>query len=208
MVRVIGRIDRADEVHRALAAAGIESYVVTAGAMSAAGAAGQDGSEADVLVAGELPHELGTCAGIKRKARHRPVVLITPPKLERIARAHMRGAFGPDAHVVWPASGEELRSGIASALAAAGTVRPRFPGGSLAREILFALGTVVLLVGTVLDVLGAGPFFRVVFPLWGGLLGAGSLLGARYSLTPRCDLAVGVFMLFLTAVELVLHVVL
>jgi hypothetical protein len=208
MVRVIGRIDLADEVHRALGAAGIESYVVTAGPMAAAEATGQDGSEADVLVADVLAHELGICAGIKRKARRRPVVLVTPAKLERIALAHMRGAFGPDAHVVWPASGEEVRSGIARAVAAAETVRPRFPGRSLPGAILFALATLLLIAPGVLVVLHADTTPRAAIPLGTGLLGAGSLLGARYSLMPRWNLIFGVLMILSAAVELVLLVVL
>jgi hypothetical protein len=209
MVRVIGRIDLADEVHRALGGAGIESYVVTAGPMSAADAAGQDGSEADVLVTGALPHELLTCAGIKRKARHRPVVLITPAKLERIARAHMRGAFGPDAHVVWPASGEHLRSGIARAVATAGTARPRLPGGSLSGAILFALGAILYSAVGVLAMCGADTtiFSRTVLAVGTGLLGAGSWLGARYSLMPRWNLIFGVVMLLFGAVELLRVVV-
>lgn len=207
MVRVIGRIDLADEVHRALGAAGIESYVVTAGPMSAAAATGEDGSEADVLVGGGLPQELGTCAGIKRKVRHRPVVLVTPAKLERIALAHMRGAFGPDAHVAWPASGEELRSGIARAVAAAGTVRPRFPRGQLPGMIMFALGTVLLLVGMVRDMLGADMtlFSRFLSPLAFGILGTGALLASPYSLMRRWDLFYGVVMLTLVAVQLMLR---
>jgi hypothetical protein len=210
MVRVIGRIDLADEVQRALGAAGIESYVVTAGPMAAAEATGQDRSEADGLVADVLAHELGICAGIKRKARHRPVVLVTPAKLERIALAHMRGAFGPDAHVVWPASGEAVRSGIARAVAAAETVRPRFPGRSLPGAILFALATLLLIAPGVLVVLHADttPFSRAAIPLGTGLLGAGSLLGARYSLMPRWNLIFGVLMILSAAVELVLLVVL
>ena len=141
MVRVIGRIDLADEVQRALAAAGIESNVVTAGPMAAATAAGEDGS-VDVVV-----QDLGTCAGIKRKARHRPVVVITTAKDERRVLANMRGASGPDAHVVWPASGEDLRAAVARAVATAGTVRPRIPRGQLPSIVLFLVGAVLLLGG-------------------------------------------------------------
>ena len=178
MVRVIGRIDLADEVHRALGAAGIDSNVVTAGPTAAAAASGEDGSVAVVV------QDLGMCGGIKRKARHRPVVMVTTAKDERRVLANMRGASGPDAHVVWPASGEDLRAAVARAVAAAGTVRPRVPRGQLPSIVLVLVGAILLL-GGLAGMLGSdSPTGDVLADVGSGLAGAGMWLGATYSDMP------------------------
>jgi hypothetical protein len=179
MVRIIGRIDLADEVHRALGAAGIESNVVTAGPTAAAAASGEDGSVAVVV------QDLGMCGGIKRKARHRPVVMVTTAKDERRVLANMRGASGPDAHVVWPASGDDLRAAVARAVAAADTVRPRVPRGQLPSIGLFLVGAILFLGGLLLGMLGSDrPTADALNDVGTGLLGAGMWLGATYSDMP------------------------
>jgi hypothetical protein len=121
-VRVIGRIDLAEPVHAALRAAGVDARLATAAPMTVVSTTGRDGSVMDVIA-----QDLATCAAIKKVQPTRPVVVVTPAETSDLVALAAEGARGPDAHVVWPASGEDLVAACDRARASATVRRPRFP---------------------------------------------------------------------------------
>ncbi len=118
-VRVVGRMDLAERIYRALSATGADARLATGGPSSVVAATGRDGTGIDVVGA------LGTCAAIKKAMPARPVVLVTAPELKAFAALAAKGSRGPDAYVVWPASGQEIMAACDRARASAGAPRPR-----------------------------------------------------------------------------------
>jgi ActR/RegA family two-component response regulator len=122
MARVIGRTDLAEEVHRVLAESGIGANLYNGTPMDAGIGSG---SGMDIVVLSDDLSGLQTCGNIKDAAPRRPVLAVTPARLAAAVEAMSAGARGPDAYVVWPASGEALRAAMARAVDAARTRRPR-----------------------------------------------------------------------------------
>ena len=119
IVRVIGRIDLATQLHAALAAAGIDARLTTAGPASVVAATGQDGSEIDFVA--DNPE---ICAAIKKADPGRPVVSMihaSPADLALLVKLQLRR--GADAYAPWSASGEDLVAACDRAKASVG--RPR-----------------------------------------------------------------------------------
>jgi hypothetical protein len=121
-VRVIGRIDLAEEVHRALSDAGADARLTTEGPSAVVAATSRDEAGIDVIVGA-----FGTCAAIKKAVPARPVVLVIAPGLEAFAALAAKGSRGPDAYVAWPASGREIMAACDRARDSAGAPRPRMP---------------------------------------------------------------------------------
>jgi hypothetical protein len=107
-IRVIGRVDLAQQIHAALLAEGADARLVTATAKTVAKETGRDGTSVDVLA-----NSLDVCFAIKRAAPQRPVVIvhIDEPGTEFLARVAARGpktSAGPDAYLAWPATAAEI----------------------------------------------------------------------------------------------------
>lgn len=139
-VRVIGRIDLAEKVHRALSEAGADARLATGGPSAVAAATGQDEAGTDVVV-----WAFGTCAAIKKAAPARPVVVVIAPELKPFAALAAKGSRGPDAYVAWPATGQEIMAACNRAGASAGAPRPRMPWQMLAFWSLVLLALIALL---------------------------------------------------------------
>jgi hypothetical protein len=126
-IRVIGRIDLAQQVHAALLAAGADAHVATAAPMAVVSATGRDGSSIDVLA-----NALDVCPGIKEAAPERPVVLVIWNEpgsdvdvLTMMVESAAKTARGPDAYLRWPATGPELLAACERAKEASRIRRPR-----------------------------------------------------------------------------------
>lgn len=131
-IRVIGRIDLAQQIHAALVAEGADARLATAAPMAVIAETGRDGTGIDVLAMG-----FDVCPGIKKAAPQRPVVMVTwdEPRSElaaAMAASMARTARGPDAHLGWPATGRELLEACERAREASGVPRPRFRWPDLA----------------------------------------------------------------------------
>ncbi len=145
-IRVIGRIDLAQQVHAALVAAGAGANLATAAPMAVIAATGRDDTAIDVIANDTL-----MCAGIKKAAPMRPVVVITwdEPGSDlnrRRAAVQAETARGPDAHLPWPATGAEILAACERAKAASRVRRPRFS----ARVEIVRLVAIAILVVLVL----------------------------------------------------------
>jgi hypothetical protein len=121
VVRVIGRIDVAEDVCRTLRGAGVDAQVATAGPMSIYGGTPPAEGLDFVLATSIFDPPLWRLA--KRKRPLRPMVAIADGRRERVLRGALRRRNGPDAYVTWPAPAAELLTAVARAEAAAGRRR-------------------------------------------------------------------------------------
>lgn len=143
-IRVIGRIDLAEQIHAALVALGVDARLATSAPMAVISATGRDGTGIDVIANG-----FDICPGIKKTAPERPVVMVTwdEPGTEltsTMAATAAKTARGPDAHLRWPATGADILSACERAKVAARIRRPRFTAsGIFGRLALLALLVVV-----------------------------------------------------------------
>lgn len=173
-VRVIGRIDLAEQVREAARSAGLDAEVVTAGPTSIFHGTPPD-EGVDIVVATSISDPL---LWMFAKAKHplRPMVAVAERRRERALRGMLSRRNGPDAYVTWPASPDELAAAIQRARASAG--RTRSWSAADIGSALFAAG---LLVGVVDDI---------------GMLvsGVGLLLGLRSAWNARWQAVAGVFL--------------
>lgn len=144
-IRVIGRIDLAQQIHAALVGVGVDARLATAAPMAVISATGRDGTAIDVVANG-----FDICSGIKKAAPERPVVMVTWDEpgtdlASSMAATAARSARGPDAHLPWPATGSDLLTACERAKGAAQIRRPRFTAGGLVGRL--ALLGLVLVVG-------------------------------------------------------------
>jgi hypothetical protein len=127
-VRVIGRVDLAQQIHAALVSEGADARLATAAPMAVVAETGRDGTGIDVLA-----NAFELCSSIKKAAQGRPVVMVTfeegagaTPTAEAYAAQIARTSRGPDAHLPWPASGVEILAACERARNSARIFRPRF----------------------------------------------------------------------------------
>jgi hypothetical protein len=127
-IRVIGRVDLAQQIHAALLAEGADARLATAAAKAAARETGRDGTAIDVLASA-----FDALNAIKKAAPGRPVVMVTFDDPDsggaqaRIMASAARFSTGPDAHLPWPATGRDLLAACERAVEAARVPRPRVP---------------------------------------------------------------------------------
>jgi hypothetical protein len=124
-IRVIGRVDLAQQIHAVLLAEGADARLATAAPMAVVANTGRDGTGLDVLA-----NAFEICPGIKKSAPGRPVVMVTfDEEGSELAAAYAaslaRTSKGPDVHVPWPSTGHELLEACERAMARARTPRPR-----------------------------------------------------------------------------------
>ncbi len=197
MLRVIGRIDRATEVHRALAAAGIGADLYTGPPAEVA----RGESEADILVFSEDASALATCRLLKKAGPRRPVLALVPERSAAAARAWCATSRGPDAWLVWPAPPESVSAALGRASEQAGASRPSIPPALVPSFLAAAASIPLLLVGIVLDfrVLGSNApsssAWRAAFPLGFALAGLGHVLRAPFEIYPRLTRFMGLALL-------------
>jgi hypothetical protein len=125
-IRVIGRIDLAQQIHAALLAEGADARLATAAPMAVVADTGRDGTGLDVLA-----NAFEICPGIKKSAPGRPVVMVTFDEFGselagELAASAARTSRGPDVHLPWPATGRELLEACGRAVERARMPRPRF----------------------------------------------------------------------------------
>lgn len=166
-VRVIGRVDLADQIAGAVRSAGYDAGVVTASPMSVfAGTPPAEGI--DVVVATSVfDPQLWILA--KARSPLRPMVAVAERRRERALRGALSRRNGPDAYVTWPATPDEIAAAIRRAEASA----PRARSWSAAdlSSALVALGLPAMTVGG-----GFGAFAVGV----GLLVGLGSAWNVRW----------------------------
>lgn len=133
-VRVLGRIDLAQQAYDLLRSVGVEARLSTSAPMAAAAETGSDDTTLDLVV--------GQAIGFSDKGRHpnRPVVVLAHPAFFPEIEAQARTSSGPDAWAAWPASAEEIVAACQRAIERSGKPRPRWTRGQL---ILF-VGLVLL----------------------------------------------------------------
>ncbi|GEJ58707.1 hypothetical protein [Anaeromyxobacter diazotrophicus] len=190
MIRVIGRIDRAEQAQRALAEAGLEARAATGAPMSIA-VSQADGTDAEVL-ASERPDWHG-CHRLKWQEIRRPVVMCAAAKFSRRVEGCVGVLAGPDAWAPWPPTGDALRAALAQAreVAARRTPldkRPAFVGmalGIAAHVSLLLAGAMVFFPRSVAPLLGAAhhvqPIFDTLLTLYPTFALAGIALLQRVS---------------------------
>lgn len=137
-IRVVGRIDLAEQIRAALAAAGADARVATTAPMDVAARTGEDGTGVDVLANG-----IEACAAIKKVAPGRPVVLIAwddsgSDAVRAMAASAATTRRGPDAVLSWPATGAEILAACERARAAARVERPRITTRILLTQVALA----------------------------------------------------------------------
>jgi hypothetical protein len=125
-IRVIGRIDLAQQIHAALVAEGVDARLATAAPMAVVAQTGRDGTGIDILANG---FEL--CPSLKKAAPGRPLVVVTFDETgsefaETYAASLAKTSRGPDVHLPWPATGRELLEACDRAVERARVPRPRF----------------------------------------------------------------------------------
>jgi hypothetical protein len=116
-------------------------------------------SDADLLV-GDVMRSLRTCRRIKKVAQGRAVVAVVSREFERLVAVKVRRAGGPDAYVVWPCTGDALKTALAQARARAGNPRPRLLIGELAWLLLNVTGLLLMLAPIIASVGGAAHLVR------------------------------------------------
>jgi hypothetical protein len=182
-VRVIGRIDRAEQVREAVRSAGFDAEVVTASPMSVF-IGTPPGEGVDVAIATSIFDPPLWRTG-KRRHPLRPMVVVAEKRHERGLRGAILRKYGPDAYVTWPATPEVLADAIRRAESTAPRARSWSAadvGGWLVQIGVFtgfaggapgALGALVAGVGFLLGL-------RAAWNLWWQAVGAVlfTLLGA------------------------------
>jgi hypothetical protein len=131
-IRVIGRIDLAQQLHAALTAAGADARLATAAPMAVVAATGRDGTAIDLLA-----NDVDLCSALKKGAPKRPVAMVVWDEdgsglTTRWVAAVAETSRGPDAWLAWPATGAELLAACDRARATVSTPRPRFRWRDLA----------------------------------------------------------------------------
>jgi hypothetical protein len=122
-VRVLGRIDLAQQAYDLLRSAGVAARLSTSAPMAALAETGRDDTTLDLVV--------GESFGFRFDKGHHPnrpvVVLANPaffPEIEDLART----SAGPDAWAAWPATAEEIVAACQRGVERAGIRRPRWSG--------------------------------------------------------------------------------
>jgi hypothetical protein len=172
-VRVVGRIDLAEQVCATLRGAGQDAQLVTEGPMSVFGAA-PPAEGVDVVIATSLFDPMLWRLAKRSCAGRRPMVAVAERPRERFLQRAVGRRHGPDAYVIWPATGAEILAAIRRA--EDGVLRRR--GWSLAdlSRMVAVTGYLVYLAG---PLLGGGA--RAGGALLGGL---GLILAAPSAWSP------------------------
>jgi hypothetical protein len=186
-VRVIGRVDLADQVRDVVRSAGFEAEGVTAGPVSVFGAA-PPAEGVDVVVATSIFDPPLWRVGKSRRPL-RPMVAVAERSRERALRGAMLRRHGPDAYVTWPATPEDVAAAIRRAESSASRKRswsaadvgaPLVIWGLIAMNFGGGVGALVAGVGLLLGVRSAWnarwqTVGGVVLTLMGGVGVAGQL---------------------------------
>lgn len=156
-IRVIGRIDLAQQIHAVLVAAGADARLATAAPGAVLKETGRDGTGIDVLANG---FEL--CLALKKAAPGRPVVIVTFDETgsefaEAYADSLARTSRGPDVHLPWPATGCAILEACERAVERARVPRPRFN----IQDVAIRLVGVGMLVALIWFLFPAGPARRL-----------------------------------------------
>jgi hypothetical protein len=134
-VRVLGRIDQAQQAYDLLRGAGVEARLSTSAPMAAIAETGQDDTTLDLVVGESLGWGVA-----KGTHPNRPVVVLAHPAFFPEIEAQARTCSGPDAWAAWPATAEEIVAVCQRAVARAGAPRPRWTR----RQIALVSGLVLL----------------------------------------------------------------
>lgn len=190
VVRVIGRIDFAEEICRTLRGAGMDAQAATAAPMSVYGGTPPADGVDVVLATTIFDPSLWRLA--KSKHPLRPMVAVAEQRRERVLLGALRRRNGPDAYVTWPATAAELTDAVQRAVGSAG--RSRSWGRPDVLEALVLVGLLLWCVG--------GPAATV-----GALvLGVALFLGLPFAWSPWWQAACGMAFAGYGAAVLVLTV--
>jgi hypothetical protein len=143
-VRVLGRIDLAQQVYDLLRGAGVEARLSTSAPMAAAAETGKDGTTLDVYIGEGIDLHID-----KRRHPARPLVVLAHPALLPGFEARARTATGPDAWAAWPATAAEIVAACQRAVERATTPRPRRTTGQLVASAGLVLLTLAVVLASI-----------------------------------------------------------